>query len=333
MAKVDGTYLLMVDYISSDGTGTHHIPIQYSNGEVHLLMCDYYSDSWYPVGSPIVGFADMIERQLFESVKKTHKFYSSLNEGENLRLKQMKLDYGQQFNSIYRPIFTYNLTKHFQTTSQNETSFVEDYKDLPINNFQEFSNQLRQLEIILDDMSKVFKVVAPHHKHSNVYGHAIRNIIILACTELDARMQSILANNGAKPKNKYFEMRDYFNLKDPLKLDEYTLSFYRHGDLGTFSPFSTWEKDKQLFWYKAYNHIKHNREKHFAEAKLFNAINAIMAYAIILIAQYGYRNELWDDTVGKIIRIEKEPKWDLQDFYIKSPEAPKDVPYPFQEKE
>jgi hypothetical protein len=244
-------------------------------------------------------------------------------------LKHLKLDYAQQFCSIYRPIFTQNLTEYFPTTLQNEPSFIEWYKDLPIDCFQEYSNQLRQLEIILDDIAEVFKVVAPHCKQFSVYGHAIRNIIILACTELDARMQSILVNNGVKPIGKHYEMKDYFKLKDVLKLDEFELSFHRYSDLGTFSPFSKWESDEQLYWYQAYNHIKHNRERHFAEAKLFNAINALMAYAIILIAQYGYRNDLWRETIGKIIHINKEPKWDLEDFYIKSPDGQKPIPYPF----
>ena len=333
MARVDGTYFLMVDYSHSDGIGTHHIPIQYGNGEAHLLMCDYDNDCWAPVGNSIMNFDEITAKQIFEVVRNTHRYYSSiLNEGNNYRLKHLKLDCGQNFNSIYRPIFTYNLTEDFQATSQSETSFAEYYKDLPINNFQEYSNQLRQLEIILDDMTEVFKVVAPHYDQRNVYGHAIRNIIILACTELDARMQDILANNGVNPNRKYFEMKDYFKLKDPLKLDEYELSFYRYGDLGTFSPFSTWENDGQLDWYQAYNHIKHNREKNFSEANLLNAINAIMAYAIILIAQYGYRNDLWRETVGKIIHIEKEPKWDLEDFYIKSSNGQRDVPYPFQQE-
>ena len=332
MTKEDGTYFLMVDYRHSDGICTHHIPIQYGNGEAHLLMCDYDNDCWAPDGSPIMNFDEMTEKQLFDVVRKAHIYYSSLNEGDNYRLKHLKLDCGQNFNSIYRPIFTYNLTEDFQATSQSETSFIECYKDLPINNFQEYSNQLRQLEIILDDMAEVFKVVAPHYEQLNVYGHAIRNIIILACTELDARMQNILANNGVNPNRKYFEMKDYFKLKDPLKLDEYELSFYRYGDLRTFSPFSAWDNDKQLDWYKAYNHIKHNREKNFSEANLLNAINAIMAYAIILITQYGYRNDLWRETVGKIIHIDKEPKWDLEDFYIKSPEGQRAVSYPFQQE-
>ena len=334
MTKENGTYFLMVDYRSSDGIGTHHIPIQYGNGEAHLLMCDYDNDCWAPVGSSIMNFDEMTEKEIFEIVRKTHRYYSSiLNEGNNYRLKHLKLDCGQCFNSIYRPIFTYYLTEDFQATSQSKISSTEYYKDLPINCFQDYSNQLRQLEIILDDMAEVFKVVAPHYQQRSVYGHAIRNIIILACTELDARMQSILANNGVSPDGKYFEMKDYFKLKGPLKLDEYELSFYRYGDLGTFSPFSTWENNEKLYWYQAYNHIKHNREKHFAEAKLFNAINAIMAYAIILIAQYGYRNDLWRETIGKIIHIDKEPKWDLEDLYIKSLDGQKPVPFPFQQDE
>ena len=65
MARVDGTYFLMVDYRYSDGIGTHLIPIQYGNGEAHLLMCDYDSDCWAPVGSPIMNFGEMTEKQIF----------------------------------------------------------------------------------------------------------------------------------------------------------------------------------------------------------------------------------------------------------------------------
>ena len=330
MARLEGTYLLLIDYISYDEICTQQIPIQYSNGKANLLGVDSDNDCWIPFGNPIMHFAEMTEKQIFEEVKKAHKYYSSLNEGENFRLILLKLGYGQQFHSIYRPIFTYDLTEIFHATTQNDITFIEFYKDLPISCFPEYSNQLRQLEIILSDVAEVFKVIAPHHKQRSVYGHAIRNIIILACTELDSRMQSILADNGVRPDAKYFEMKDFYKLKEPLKLDEYELSFYRYGDLGTFSPFSTWESNKQLPWYKAYNHIKHNREKHFTEANLFNAINAIMGYAIIIIAQYGYRNELWRETVGKIIQVNKEPQWQLDDFYIKSPDSQRSVPFPFQ---
>jgi hypothetical protein len=330
MAREEGTYILMVDVFY--GQRVLCFPLSYYDGEAYLLGLD--DDFCGPFGQPISNFGLLNEEEIVEEIAKTSPEYSaSKMYWSNYRLKRLKLDYGKCYHSIYRPKFLYTSYLDASESIPNGILSTELYADLPINNFQEYSNQLRQLEIILDDVAEVFKVVAPHHNQFSVYGHAIRNNIILACTELDARMQSILVNNRVEPIGNYFDMKDYLKLKEPLRLGEYQLSFYRYGDLGTFSPFSTWESDEQLFWYQAYNHIKHNREKHFAEAKLFNAINAIMAYAIILIAQYGYRNNLWRETIGKIIHIDKEPKWDMEDFYIKNPEGQRTVPYPFQQGE
>lgn len=327
MSREEGTYMLMVDVFN--GQRVLCFPLSYYDGKAFLLGID--DDYCGSFGQPILNFGLLNEEEIAEEIAKTSPEYSVDKDAywSNYRLKRFKLDYGKCYNSIYRPVFLY--TTHFDARESIPNGILSTglYEDLPIVSYQVYSNQIRQLEIILDDMAEVFKVVAPHSKQRSVYGHAIRNIIILACTELDARMQSILANNGVEPIGKYFEMKDYFKLKEVLKLNEYELSFYRYCDLGTFSPFSTWGNDEQLYWYQAYNHIKHNREKHFAEAKLFNAINAIMAYAIILIAQYGYRNNLWRETVGKIIHIDKEPKWDLEDFYIKSPNVQESVHYPF----
>ncbi|MBP5422759.1 MAG: hypothetical protein J6Y78_10000 [Paludibacteraceae bacterium] len=61
-----------------------------------------------------------------------------------------------------------------------------------------------------------------------------------------------------------------------------------------------------------------------------HAINAIMAYAIILIAQYGYRNDMWSETVGKIIHLDKEPAWNLEDLYIKTINGRRPVSFSFQ---
>ena len=57
-----------------------------------------------------------------------------------------------------------------------------------------------------------------------------------------------------------------------------------------------------------------------------------MAYAIILIAQYGYRNDLWSETVGKIIHIDKEPMWNLEDLYIKNLDGQSPVPFAFDDE-
>lgn len=77
------------------------------------------------------------------------------------------------------------------------------------------------------------------------------------------------------------------------------------------------EPTKSLDWYTAYNQIKHDRENNFASANLKMAINSIMAYAVLLIAQYGYRNYLWNEKLAKVICIKQEPSWDIrEDVYV-----------------
>lgn len=191
MARKEGAYILLVDFLFFGETNMICIPIQYNNRAVHLLASDD-NDYWFPFGSPILNFTEITEKQLFEETKWVHTYYSSCTEGVNHRLKHLKLDCGQQFNSIYRPRFSDNLTECAYSILQDETNSIELYKDFPISCFQDYSNLLRQFEIIQDEIVDVFKVVAPNHNQFSVYGHAIRNIIILAYTKLDARMQSIL---------------------------------------------------------------------------------------------------------------------------------------------
>ncbi len=315
MTHRKGTYIALIDYDSWGDRITTGFPMHFENDEAYVLETDE-NGYWITSGVPIKNMCSLDDADIFECMKQSNTCLSQNNTGTNFRLIHLNLIYGQSFSSIYRPSFTYKYLKDFSIPFQEGKPARDFYEDLPISTPNEYSNLLRQIEIILDDLDSIFKVIAPHKKQSSVYGHAIRNVIMLACTELDSRMQHILINNSIKPSGKYFQMTDYYKLKDSLRLDEYSLSFYRYGDLEVYSPFSTWEKNKELFWYKAYNKVKHNREDKYIDAKLYNAINAVMALCIIAIAQYGYRNDLWNERIGKIIKVEKEPIWDLKDFYL-----------------
>ena len=202
---------------------------------------------------------------------------------------------------------------------------------MPISNRQEYSNLIRQLEIILDDLENIFKVIAPNKHNKGTYGHAIRNIILLACTEIDMMMKHILERNDYSRKNTY-STNDYIHLLKPLRLNEYQVGFQRFGN-SLYSPFWRWSSEnpsQSIWWYDAYNKIKHDREKYFKQANIGTAINAVMAFAITLIAQYGYRNDIWNEHVGKIIRVMKEPQWELEDFYFYCPDLNKNIHYSFE---
>lgn len=190
-------------------------------------------------------------------------------------------------------------------------------KDPPIENKADYYNYVRQLELILDELFDIFKVISPHSRNMKVFGNAIRNVLILSCTEVDSLMKSVLNSNGYKAKK--LTMFDYKRLIIPMKLSDYTLSFRYINEVGGKTPFGEWEpkeNSKSPSWYKAYNNVKHDRINNFKEANLRNAIEATLGFATILIATYGYRNEIWNEKVGKIINVKKEPVWSLKDFYI-----------------
>ena len=49
---------------------------------------------------------------------------------------------------------------------------------------------------------------------------------------------------------------------------------------------------------------------------LNEAINATLGLATMLIATFGYRNDIWKEKIGRIIEVKKEPLWPLKDFFI-----------------
>lgn len=247
---------------------------------------------------------------------------------------KLNMNIGVAYNGIYRPILNEDVFRLDPEDFVNDRPNLKVYKDLPIGNSQEYFNSLNMLEILLDDLSSIFKVVTPEKANLNSYGHEIRNIIILACTEIDAQMKSCLTKNEVKSSGSYFTTKDYVKLLQPLHLMDYSLSFYRFENIGDFKPYSEWNEKNptvSLPWYDAYNKIKHDRETYFPLANLANAINSIMALAIILITQYGYRNNYWNEKVGRILHVKSEPIWNIKDFYVPAKENCKQqsINYPF----
>lgn len=247
--------------------------------------------------------------------------FSSLKSGTLYEKEIIKsnFDIGDKYYNIYRPLFNINIVGYSNDGLIDYNPNLNDYADSKVRNNQEYYNLLNQLEILVDDLNEIFKTLAPRTDNLTAFGHSIRNIIILACTEIDAMMNNILDKNCVKRKGKYRTMNDYVKLLEPLRLREYSLSFSRHNDLPNLSPFANWDsqdRTKSLVWYDAYNKIKHDRETNFYKATLENAINSIAAYAIILIAQFGYRNDLWSEKVGKVLEVISEPQWNIKDFYI-----------------
>ena len=217
-----------------------------------------------------------------------------------------QMNRGECFFRIVRPIFG-------EDSIQTGQTFRDLYDQNSLRNIQ------IQEEILIETLESIFRNIHPHENNFDVFGHQIRNLIILATTEIESSLTAILQANSIAPLSQYFTTRDYVRLKKVLRLAEFEVSLSHYPWLRSFSPFRDWsdaQPTKSLKWYDAYNKIKHDRETKFQEAKLLHAVNAIIAVHILLVSQFGN----WG-AYSPYFKFSREPRWSREELYI-PPEGP-----------
>jgi hypothetical protein len=191
---------------------------------------------------------------------------------------------------------------------------------------QNFITEARtQLIVLGRQLDRICRTVHPELSTLNAFGHDIRNLIILACTEVENHWRGVLAANGLIKER--YDTRDYVKLVPAMALGEYKVSFKNYPWLHPFDPFHRWGTSdattKDLPWYAAYNAVKHDRETHFGQAKLMWAFDAVSACAILLAAQFGLSETLRKSSdLTEMFHFAETPRWPLEDIYI----------YPYGEK-
>jgi hypothetical protein len=190
-----------------------------------------------------------------------------------------------------------------------------------------------QLHVLVQELQRICQVVHPDEDNFDTYGHEIRNIIILACMEVETQWKNILVDNNQNARDR----RDYVKLALPMKLGRYSVTLPWYPWLPPLTPFKGWvpvpPHEKQFLpWYDAYNDIKHDREKNFAQAKLIYAFQALTGCFVMICAQYGWdfakRKEVAADA---FFQLADAPKWEPGEIYV-SPigVTPKPRQYPFE---
>ena len=177
-----------------------------------------------------------------------------------------------------------------------------------------------QLTLLVRKLDLICQTVQPSDKTMDVYGHEIRNLLLLAATEAEMHWRGILKANGssaAKPSS-----RNFVKLMQPLKLCEYSVSFPNFPELPPFKPFVGWLKEdptNSLEWYAAYHGVKHNREQEFMRGTLKLAFTAVSACISLLVAQFG-ECALGAELASSV--TVSPPSWSIPDMYFqKMPDA------------
>lgn len=189
-----------------------------------------------------------------------------------------------------------------------------------------------QLHALIHELQQICRVVHPIKDNCHAYGHDIRNIIIIASTEVEAQWKNILKANGKKGGS----TRDYVKLSLPMKLGEYRVALPWYPWLDPIAPFENWVRSdsptKCLPWYDGYNNIKHDRENNFDQATLLNALNSVTGCFVMLCAQYGWDiAKSGEAAADAFFRLIDAPKWEPSEIYVPPYDTmPKERPYPFE---
>lgn len=190
---------------------------------------------------------------------------------------------------------------------------------------------LGQLNVLTRQLDNICQTTHPTEKTFDTYGHAIRNLLILASTEVEMHLRGILVENGFIKNN--YNTLDYFKLRDVMRLNEFSVRFPNYPWLEPVAPFQDWKfpnTSASLPWYDAYNAVKHNREQEFERATLRHAFGAVSACAVLLAAQFGVHFSGWRASESeRFFDFDRFPKWTPSDVYtLPYQDSPK-FPYDF----
>ncbi len=180
-----------------------------------------------------------------------------------------------------------------------------------------------QLTALARQLDRICQTIQPEESTFDTFGHDIRNLLILACTEVESHWRGVLVANDVRKK--HFKTSDYVILREAMRLNEYAVGFASYPWLVPFKPFEGWTTDsptKTLRWYDAYNSVKHNRELEFTRATLRHAFEAVTACAVMMAAQFGQHvNGGWRSELQSFFLFSGVPIWPFSDVYI-SPYGP-----------
>lgn len=184
-----------------------------------------------------------------------------------------------------------------------------------------------QLVALREQLERIFRVVQPAPQNFDAYGHEIRNLLLLAATEVESHCKGVLKANGRIADN----TNEYVKLAAAMKLDEYAVRLPFYPWLDPVRPFQGWshlDPTKSLPWYAAYHAVKHNRESEFEKGTLLRALEGVCGCAVMLFAQFGTHGFHYREQINSFFELAEAPKWDVSEVYAQ-PHAVIQVPKPY----
>jgi hypothetical protein len=223
----------------------------------------------------------------------------------------LQTKFGYQYGRIARPIDDFRLRMGPKLNEEQTQELIDWYS---------------QIDTLMHRLNEIFRIIHPSSDNYDSHGNEIRNLLILACSEVELLFKRLLYDDYRLVKS---NMTQFFKSNKLVKLSSYEITFNAYRSLGTIRPFAEWIDDedyKPLFWYQAYNSTKHGRRFGTDGANLRAVVNAIGACVALLKAQDFYemlafqRPPVMDNF--KTAFIIKQPNWNASQNYWRAAGRP-----------
>jgi len=138
------------------------------------------------------------------------------------------------------------------------------------------------------DLEVVSRYVEFNKPNYNVYSIELAHLLFAAASEVDV-IAKLLCKRFA-PQKKCKNIDHYKGILTSANAlpNLPTMKVYvpRYGL--TLTPWLNWSGQNNPDWWRSYNNVKHERDQHFQEATLHNALNALGALLILTFHHYKY---------------------------------------------
>lgn len=239
---------------------------------------------------------------IWEAIRRMTPWFEP--DGEN-PFHKINLEPGQYYPRIARPI-----NQHFDGSPGWSPGALHEASAIAV--------AQSQLSVLTQQLERICQTIHPTEKTFDAFGHDIRNLLILASTEVESHWRAVLVANGRQKGT--FNTKDYVALCEAMKLEEYAVTFPAYPWIEAIAPFKGWDSSAPtatLKWYDAYNAVKHNRENEFERATLRRAFEAVTACSILMTAQFGiHQTRQCQADWQSFFHISAFPQWGLSDVYI-----------------
>ncbi len=189
-------------------------------------------------------------------------------------IEPMDLLPGQAIQGVWRPCL-------FFETQLHQALGTDEYMR---------RNAEQSLRVLIEKLDEILLYIEPTQTGLLSYGHKTRELLILACTEVENLWTQFMRLASAAPARRSFTTSDYVRLQNPLHLAEYEIGFRLIRNGYSIAPFAQWNSQhptQSIPWYDAYNKTKHDRETHFELATLDNCLQALAAVIVLFCVKYG----------------------------------------------